>query len=81
MEAASEIIGAMGLKHPEELRPWHLMHRSAPFEIKHYGELYDYLEEGALLKEPLPPRFARACQAARSDSFSNPYNYKPDTNC
>ncbi|MEM7133371.1 MAG: FMN-binding glutamate synthase family protein [Chloroflexota bacterium] len=66
-----EMLGAMGIKNPEDLRPWHIMRRTSPTEIHHYGEIYDFLEEGDLLKEPLPLRYKRACDAASADSFAS----------
>jgi glutamate synthase domain-containing protein 2 len=69
VESVAELLGAMGLKHSQELRPWHLMHRIGAFEIKHYGELFDYIAPGALLGKDLPPAFARAWKMASSDSW------------
>lgn len=71
LESVCEIIGAMGVSHTSELRPWHLMRRFGPFEVKHYGEIFEYLEDGDLLKTNPPKAFARAWQMARSDSFDS----------
>ncbi len=68
IESVAELLGAMGLKHSMQLRPWHLMHRIGPFDIKHYGELFDYLEPGELLSNP-PPSFKRAWEMATSDAW------------
>lgn len=70
LKSAREIIGAMGLKSPAELRPWHLMRRTGPTDVKHYGELYEFLEPGSLLDEKtLPESFARSVRAASAESF------------
>ena len=66
-----EMLGAIGLERPEDLRPWHIMHRTSETETKHYGELYEFLEEGELLSEPLPASYRRACNAASADSFAS----------
>lgn len=71
LHSVCEIIGAMGISTPDDLHPWHILRRTAPNEIKHYGEIYEFLKEGALLKEPLPASFARACKAASADTFSH----------
>lgn len=71
IESFAEILGAVGLKTPGDLRPWHIMHRTSPSETKHYGELYDYLHAGDLLREPLPEDYARACLAAQAESFEH----------
>jgi hypothetical protein len=65
------MIGAMGCESTSELRPWHLMRRFGPFEVKHYGEIFDYLDEGALLNKEPPRTFARAWRTARADSFES----------
>ena len=71
IESFCEILGAVGLAHSEDLRPWHLLHRLSPTETRHYGELYDYLDDGALLQEPLPAAYRRACLAAAAETFSH----------
>ncbi len=72
IQSVAEMIGAMGLTHTEELRPWHRMRRTDFTEIKHYGEIYEYLEPGALLKDPLPKGWSRAVNACDSASFEHP---------
>lgn len=69
IQSFAEILGAIGLHQPHELRPWHIVHRISPTETKHYGELYDYLEDGALLSDDLPAAYRRACQAASAETF------------
>ena len=71
IQSLSEMLGALGLRSPEELRPWHVMHRTSPTETKHYGELYDFLDPGELLNSPLPPDYQRACDAASPESFAH----------
>ena len=66
-----EIIGAMGIRHPEDLKPWHIMRRTTSNQIKHYGELYEFLNDGDLLKENLPKSYERACNAASAEFFSH----------
>ena len=64
-----EILGAMGLSSPEELRPWHIMRRISATEVKHYGEIYESVENGDLLEEPYPASYERANRAATATSF------------
>jgi glutamate synthase domain-containing protein 2 len=71
IESLSEMIGAMGISHPQKLRRWHVMRRISTIASKHYGEIYDYLEPGALLKDPLPPTYERAWQAASAKTFEH----------
>lgn len=67
----SDMLGAIGLQDPQDLRPWHVMHRTSPTETKHYGELYDFLSPGELLRTPLPRAYKRACDAASADTFGH----------
>lgn len=71
IESFSEILGAIGLENATALRPWHIMHRVSLTETKHYGELYDYLDDGELMREPLPKDYRRACEAATAESFAH----------
>lgn len=71
IESFAEILGAVGLAKPSDLRPWHIMHRISPTETRHYGELYDYLDDGELLGDELPEHYRRACMAATADSFDH----------
>lgn len=72
LETVTELLGAMGLNHTEDLQPWHVMRRIGPFEIKHYGELFDYLKPGVLNdEEHLPKDWARAVKSCDPDSFEH----------
>ena len=69
IKSVADMMGAMGIEKSSELRPWHLMKRVSCVEIKHYGELYDYLNCGDLLRPEVPKSYRRAFQAASVDSF------------
>ncbi len=69
IKSLSELLGAIGLATTSDLRPWHVMHRVSPTVTKHYGEIYDFLDDGELLRVPLPPDYKRACEAAAADTF------------
>jgi glutamate synthase domain-containing protein 2 len=71
IKSLCELLGAIGLVHSTDLRPWHIMHRVSQTDTKHYGELYDFLEDGELLREPLPAAYRRACEAASAQSFGH----------
>ena len=62
-------MGAMGVEKPDDLRPWHLMRRIEAYEIRNFSEIYEYIETGSLLVKSKPKSYARACEAARPDSF------------
>ncbi len=69
VHSVADIIGAMGLKHTADLQPWHIMKRTGLAEVKHYGELYQFIKTGDLLKEPYPKDFERAVKSATAESF------------
>lgn len=71
MESMCEMLGAIGLAKSSDLRPWHIMSRISQTEVRHYGEIFEYLQEGDLLKTPLPEAYRRACEAASSHSFAH----------
>ena len=69
LKTVAELVGALGLGHTSELRPWHIMKRTGLADTKHYGELFDYIPEGSLLGKDVPEGFARAMQAANENFF------------
>ncbi len=69
LRTVAEMLGAMGLKSQTELRPWHILRRVSPLEIRHYGEIFEYLNPGSLQRAPFPKSYERAMQTARADSF------------
>jgi glutamate synthase domain-containing protein 2 len=64
-----EVVGAAGLSNPNELRPWHIMRRTSPTEIKNYDEIYGFIKPSSLLQPEIPPGYARAWQAASAEVF------------
>lgn len=71
MESVSEIMGAAGISDPKDLRPWHIMRRVSSTETRHYAEIYDYVNPGELINEPLPAAYARAWFAASAQTFQH----------
>lgn len=69
LHSFSELLGAMGLSDPSQLRPWHILRRTSPTEIQTYHEIYDFLEPGELLDKKIPPQYRRAFAAATASSF------------
>ena len=66
-----ELLAAMGLKHPSELRPHHIFRRLDDLQVRHFEELYDLLEPGQLLDpSEIPERFRGEWEGADSDSWS-----------
>ena len=65
-----EIMGAMAIRDPDHLFPWHIMRRTGSNEFKHYGEIYEFLQPQTLLQEPYPESFRQAMQASAADTFA-----------
>jgi glutamate synthase domain-containing protein 2 len=66
-----DVIGAAGIARPRDLRPWHVMRRISPTEVRNYSEIYPFLEECALLGRNIPDEFARAWNAASPSQFGD----------
>jgi glutamate synthase domain-containing protein 2 len=64
-----EVVGASGLSNPNELKPWHIMRRTTPTEVRNYDEIYGFLRSGDLLKSEVPEGYARAWSAAQAETF------------
>lgn len=48
IDAFLELLGAMGLYDSDELRAHHIFRRVDDLHVRHFGELYDYMEPGQL---------------------------------
>jgi glutamate synthase domain-containing protein 2 len=70
VESLLELVGASGIDHPHKLRPWHVFRRISRTEVKHYGEMYDYLEPRALLGGSVPKSYARAWSRSSAHTFA-----------
>jgi glutamate synthase domain-containing protein 2 len=49
VESFMELLGACGFSNPWDLRPWNIQRRISATEVKHYGDIYEYLKPGSLL--------------------------------
>ncbi|WP_281995128.1 FMN-binding glutamate synthase family protein [Ruegeria faecimaris] len=69
LESFRELLGAMGKEKVSELHPSDILRRTADERDRSYAELYLHLEEGALLKAPLPDEYAEDWNRASADHF------------
>lgn len=69
VESLAHFLGAMGIGHPSQLQPWHIMRRVDKTSIKNYNEIYSFLKKGELLKEPYPPYYDRAIKLSSAETF------------
>ena len=69
VHALAEVVAAIGLEHPNELRPEHVYQRVSPTQVHHYGELYQHLRPGELLAGGVAGEIGRCWQHASATSF------------
>ncbi len=69
MRSTREMLEAMGLSGPYELRPWHIHRRITQTEVKHYGEIFQYLKNGELVNENCPEEYQQTMSHASAESF------------
>jgi glutamate synthase domain-containing protein 2 len=71
MKGFLELLGAMGLDSPDELRPEHIFRRVDDLRVRNLRELYEYLEPEQLLDEARLPEGLRAeWHQARPDRWT-----------
>jgi glutamate synthase domain-containing protein 2 len=54
-----DLLGAMGLERLEDIRPHHIFRRIDDLRVRHFGELYDFLQPGQLLDSKRIPEDMR----------------------
>jgi len=54
-----ELLGALGLEHPDDLRPHHIFRRIDDLLVRNFSELYDFLEPEQLLHDDGVPDYMR----------------------
>jgi len=69
VKSFSEVLGAAGLHHPRELKPWYVMRRVSSGEVRSYNDIYPPIETGALLTSSINGSIGHAWNAARPDRF------------
>ena len=71
VKSFAEILGAMGFSGPGQLRPRHLMRRISSSQVKDYSEIYSFLNDGELLRTPVPKEYERSFHSASPDTFEH----------
>lgn len=71
MESLNELLAAMGLSHPDELKPYHVSKRIEPNVVMTYQAAYRFLKKGELLEGASQhPILSKAWAAASADTFA-----------
>ena len=69
MRSFLEIIGAMGLTNPSELKPDYIMRRVSQETAKPFSDIHHYLKPGELLGKDIPNGFKTWWTLASADKF------------
>jgi len=69
MKSFLEMVGALGLSNPSDLKPCHIMRRVGMNEVKSFDEIYDYVSPGQFLGPDIPECYRRFWNEANPDSF------------
>lgn len=64
-----EIVGAMGLSSPSELRPYHLFRRVEQQVVKPIDDIYLFIKPGSLLGDNIPEYYRKEWELANPDRF------------
>lgn len=70
MKSFLELVGAMGLDNPSDLKPYFLMRRVSPEKVKSLSEIYEYLEPGQLLGDDIPKGYKKYWKLAHAEKFN-----------
>ncbi len=70
MHALSEMLAATGLSHPDELQPFHIVHRATTNQIRQFDQIHRYLEHGELLEGCALPYYRDNWARAQAESFA-----------
>jgi hypothetical protein len=74
VSAAIQMIGAAGLKHPDDIHRMFIYRRVSHSQIQTYAELFPYAPKGSLLKTPYPQSFEMDMAISSAESFIPDYS-------
>ncbi|EHL31955.1 hypothetical protein LDG_6125 [Legionella drancourtii LLAP12] len=69
MKSFLEMVGALGLCNPSDLKPSHIMRRTSVQEVKPFDHIYDYLSPGQLLGPYIPESYRTFGERADPEHF------------
>jgi glutamate synthase domain-containing protein 2 len=70
LAALGELVGAAGLAHPNELRPYHILKRLSASEVKSFADVYKFLNPRELVTGTSDPFFAQQWTVADHRLFT-----------
>ena len=69
MKSFQEMVGALGLDDPSDLKPFHIMRRIGVNDVRPFNKIYEYLEPGQLLTNDIPESYQQDWSYATADEF------------
>ena len=69
VKSAGELMGAAGIKHPDQIHRVYIHRRVSPNKIETYLDSYPYIPSGSLLQPPYPKSFELLMKISRPESF------------
>jgi glutamate synthase domain-containing protein 2 len=78
LRALAELLGAAGLRHPDELKPWHLQIRHQSGAVLRGDDVYPHVSPGGILTGDMNPELRREWDRARADSFEPAFLRQPN---
>jgi glutamate synthase domain-containing protein 2 len=69
VDAFAEMIAAMGLEHPRDLAPHHVVRRLTATQIASLDEIYPFVQPNAIVDGTAAPRFLRYWEESSADTF------------
>ncbi len=64
-----EMVGALGLSNPSDLKPSHIMRRVSVEEVKTFDKIYVYLSPGQFLGPNIPENYKSCWEMANPEKF------------
>ncbi|HGO6718646.1 TPA: glutamate synthase-related protein, partial [Legionella pneumophila] len=64
-----EMVGALGLNNPSDLKPSHIMRRIGVDEVKSFDQIYTYVKPGQFLQGDIPDDYRVHWEHADPDKF------------
>jgi len=69
IRAFMDLVGAAGVDNPGEIEPHHVSRRTAHNEVRHFDEIYAYVEPGAIVGGEAPDGYQSFYERASADAF------------
>jgi glutamate synthase domain-containing protein 2 len=73
VSSAMQMLGAAGLKHPDDIHRSFIYRRVSPNQIMTYAQLFPYIPKGSLLQTPHPINFEYDMAVSSEQSFVPDY--------